>query len=154
MRRYTGIVVVALALGSLARFVAAADEGPDLAVIVHPSTSVSELNRTTLAAIFSKTQRSWSDGSFIIPFNYAPQDTRRQLFDLVVLGLRAEEVSRFWIDQRIRGQGRPPREVPDPGMTLKLVRALAGSIGYIPESLVDGSVRVVARIKKGALQKP
>ena len=146
-------ILMALLLVS-AGHAAAGPEAPELAVIVNPAAPAAPLNRAALASIFSVTRRNWEDGSSIVPFNYPPENPMRRTFDQLVLGLAPAEVSRFWIDLRIRGQGHPPRHVTDPGLVLRLVANVKGGIGYVPAGLVDKSVRVVARISKGKVMGP
>jgi ABC-type phosphate transport system substrate-binding protein len=140
--------LVAVVAALVAGHATAAPEEVELAVIVNPAGPPAPLNRAALASIFSMTRRNWEDGTSIVPFNYPPESPMRRSFDQLVLGLAPAEVSRFWIDQRIRGQGHPPRHVTDPGLVLRLVANVKGGIGYVPVPLVDKSVRVVARVSK------
>jgi hypothetical protein len=126
----------------------------ELDVIVHDSVPPRSLDRAALAAIFSMTRRSWGDGLSAVPFNYPPDSPLRRTFDSAVLGLAPEEVARFWIDQRIRGYGHPPRQVADPAIMVRLIANLKGSIGYIPAGTADKTVRVVARIRQGKVVPP
>lgn len=151
------ISVLALVLAAVAAPGTRAQEPaavPDIAIIVHPSVPVTSMDRAALAAIFNMSRRSWGDGLTAVPLNYPPASATRQLFDQLVLGLQPAEVSRFWIDQRIRGLGHPPRQVNDAALMLRVVANLKGAIGYVPANMADGSVRVVARIKKGKLGPP
>jgi hypothetical protein len=127
---------------------------PDMAVIVHPAVTASALDRSALAALFSMSRRSWDNGVTVVPFNYPTENPMRRTFDQLVLGLQPNEVSRYWIDQRIRGQGHPPRQVADPGLVIRLVAQIKGSIGYVPAPIADKTVRVVARVINGKLAPP
>jgi hypothetical protein len=100
------------------------------------------------------TRRSWGGGLNAVPFNYAPESPLRRTFDQAVLNLAPAEVGRFWIDQRIRGFGHPPRQITEPAMVLRLIGSLKGSIGYVPAGAADKSVRVVAKIRKGKVVGP
>jgi hypothetical protein len=133
---------------------APAAQAPDLDVIVHSSVPQQALDRPGLAAIFSMTRRSWGSGLTAVPFNYAPESPLRRTFDAAVLGLAPAEVGRFWIDQRIRGHGHPPRQVADPAVMVRLIANLKGSIGYVPAGTGDKSVRIIARIRGGKVVTP
>lgn len=151
------ITILALLLAAVAGPALRAAERPpvpEIAVIVNRSVPVTALDRPALAAIFSMARRSWGDGLSAVPLNYPPASTMRQTFDQLVMGLAPAEVSRFWIDQRIRGMGHPPRQVGDAALMLRVVANLKGSIGYVPAAMVDGSVRVVARIRGGKVIGP
>jgi hypothetical protein len=152
MRRRS--LIALLLLAALVRPAPAASGDVDLDVIAHPSVPIEAIDRAALAAIFSMTRRSWGGGLSAVPFNYPPENGLRRAFDAAVLGLAPEEVGRFWIDQRIRGFGYPPRQVAEPGIMLRVVASLKGSIGYVPAGTADKSVRIVARVRQGKVVAP
>lgn len=129
-------------------------DADDLAVIVHPEVPAKTLAKEQLESIFTSVRRTWSDGSGVIAFSYAPENLLRQKFDRAALGLKPEQVGRFWIDQRIRGNARPPRQVPDPALLARLVGRLRGSIGFVPANMVPKDVRIVARVRNGVITPP
>ena len=150
-----GTLLALLLLPALVRPAPAANGGgPDLDVIANPSVPAEALDRAALAAVFSMTRRSWGGGVSAVPFNFPPDNGLRRTFDSAVLGLAPEEVGRFWIDQRIRGFGYPPRQVNEPAIMLRVVGSLKGAIGYLPAGTADKSVRVVARIRQGKVTPP
>jgi hypothetical protein len=126
----------------------------DLAVIVNSAVSVGQLSAAELESIFTTSRRNWPDGSSVSAFSYPPEDAVRRAFDRAVLRMSADEVARFWLDQRVRGGSRPPRQVPDAALAVRLVAKLPGSIAYVPENLVNTNVKVVARIKSGKVVGP
>jgi ABC-type phosphate transport system substrate-binding protein len=127
-----------------------------IAVIANPSAGVTRLDRHTLAAIFALSMRHWDNGRPIVPFNYPPRHTLRSTFDRTVLSMNADEVALFWISQRVRGRGSPPRAASTPQLMLRVVENLKGAIGYVPATLKSDRVVVVAtispegRVTKGA----
>lgn len=131
-----------------------AAEADDIVVVTHRLFPSKAIDAARLEAIFSAIERSGANGKPIIAFNYAPEDKLRVEFDRVVLHMTPEQVSRYWIDQRIRGGQRAPRQVSDPVLVLRLVGKLPGAIGYIPNRLVDDTVSVVARIRAGKVISP
>lgn len=131
-------------------------DGPDvpLAVIVHADTVNRPLTAAELASIFLATMQTWPNGTTVIPFNYPAERPLRVLFDDAVLHMSASEVGKYWVDQRVRGAGRPPRVASDPSLIVRLVAKLPGAIGYVPANLVDTTVRVVARVANGKVLPP
>jgi ABC-type phosphate transport system substrate-binding protein len=113
-----------------------------LAVIVHPKTPVSSLSEDELVAIFTMSQRRWSDGETI-------GTSTRVYFDDAVLGMSPDQAARFWIDRRIRDGGSSPLKTPNATTMLKVVASLARSIGYVPEAQLGPGVKVVARVING-----
>ena len=138
--------------GALPSLAVANDEA--LAVIVNPSTRASSISSDRLEAIFSLSEREWSAGVPVIPFNYAPGTSLREQFDQAILGMGPDEVARFWIDRRIRGFGDSPRKVPSVALMLRVIAKLPGAIGYVPESAVTSDVTGIARIKNGKVLPP
>jgi len=129
-----------------ARTAVYAQPGEAIAVIANPSAGVVRLNRQMLAAIFTLSKRHWDNGRPIVPFNYPPRDALRVAFDRAVLSMSPDAVALFWISQRVRGRGSPPRAASTPQLMLKVVENLAGSIGYVPATLESARVVVVATI--------
>jgi ABC-type phosphate transport system substrate-binding protein len=158
MKMLKAIIISGLLLGLVMPIleypVDAGDGKENLAIIVHPGVPVTRLSDSELEAIFTSGQRNWSDGSNISTFSYAPEDPVRRAFDSIVLRMSPEEVARFWLDQRVRGGARPPRQVPEAALAVRLVAKLPGSIAYVPEGMVNSSVKVVARVRGGKVVEP
>jgi hypothetical protein len=153
-RALVPLLLVALALPVSASL---ADDHPlsaDLAVVVNANVPVGRLSADELESIFTSSRRSWPDGSNLSAFSYTPESPLRRAFETAVLRMSADEAARFWLDQRVRGGARPPRQLPDALLAMRLIAKLPGSIAYVPENLVNASVRVVARIKSGKVVDP
>lgn len=125
-----------------------------IAVIAHKSVATSSLGRSELRPIFQTKQSSWPDGSSVTPLNLPGANSLRQGFDAAVLGLDPSRVARYWVDRKIRGGTRAPKNVPSPELVLKVVSKKPGAVGYIAASRVDSSVKVIARIINGQVKKP
>ena len=152
-RHVLAVLALLLALGS-ATWPLNAGDGENLAIVVNMGVTVGKLTASELEAIFTTSKRTWPDGSNIGVFSYAPDNQVRRTFDKVVLRMSADEVARFWIDQRVRGGAPPPRQVPEPSLAVRLVAKLPGSIAYIPQDLVNTNVKVVARVINGRVVEP
>jgi ABC-type phosphate transport system substrate-binding protein len=146
-------VLLPLVLGSApAEAKEAADE---LVVIVHPSNKTARLSAPELEAVFTAVRRSWTGGGRnVVPLNLPAGSQARVRFDRAVLGLEPDEVGRFWVDQKIRGGARPPRQIESAALVLRLVAKLPGAIGYVPAAEVDKTVKIVARIRDGKVIDP
>jgi hypothetical protein len=131
----------------------AGDNVIEIAVIVnkHNTNSISALD---LEEIYLRKQAHWASGDKVIPINLATENRLRLTFDRVVLGMGADEIARYWLDQRIRNGSNPPRELDDPALALRLVTRIQGVIAYVPDSSDLSDVRVVARIRGGKLLAP
>lgn len=125
----------------------------ELVVVIHPQNRAS-VSPAELESIFLLRRRQWPDGTSIIPFNSPSGEPHRLLFDEAALRLGPDEAARYWLDQRIRSGTRAPRHIADGGLAVRLVSRLKGAVAYVPVDLVDGSVRVVARIRGGKVLPP
>lgn len=95
-------------------------------VVVVPRTSpIENLPMAELRRLFTL-----SYPSPLRPLNLPPRTRERVAFDALVLGRAPEEVVRFWIDRRIRGQAGPPRVVPTGHLLVRIVARVPDTIGY------------------------
>jgi hypothetical protein len=120
-------------------------------VIANAKSGVTTLSRSELESVFALSRRTWPNGTRIVVVNLDNGAPERAQFDRVVLGLTPDEVARYWIDRRTRGAGEAPMRIPSPALMVKVIPALAGSIGYAPEGPVAPGARRVARIVNGSV---
>ncbi len=125
-----------------------------LLVVVNNANPSRELNRAQLRPIFQANRTTWPSGERIEPVNLPEKTDPREAFDQAVLGFTPDEASRYWIDRKIRGDGRPPRKLTTPFAVLAYVAATPGAIGYVPEGMHAPGTRVVARVVDGRLEGP
>jgi hypothetical protein len=125
-----------------------------LSVIAHKGVAMRVASRDELRPIFETRKTTWPDGSPVRPFNREPSARARRTFDSTVLGLTPEAMPLFWIDRRVRGDSRPPKNVPSDVTMLRVVRTLPGAVGYVEGPVTDPSVKVIARIVGGRVVTP
>jgi hypothetical protein len=147
IRSLLGIILlsafgVGFSVPDSAQHVAAQSLGP-LAVIVSPDLNEKDISLALLKRAFKGDVTEFA-GVRLVPFNYAPNDPIRNVFDRSVLGLFPPQVGAYWVDRRIRGQGMPPRTVPEPQVMKAVVSKLRGAIGYIPAAMVDNTVSALS----------
>jgi hypothetical protein len=116
-----------------------------LLVIVHPNNAA-QLSVADLRAIFLTRRVDWPNGERIIAFNYPARHPVRVAFDQAVLGMNPDEVARYWIDRRVRGGNRPPKQVPNANLMTRVVERLEGAIGYVTDDLDTRNVRVIGSV--------
>jgi hypothetical protein len=139
-RSVAGAIVVLLALAAT---VGADGARRPVAVIVAKGSKVTELSRAELKRAFSGDAVSVG-GVRIIPFNHSPSSAPRVAFDRAILGMVADEVGRYWIDRKIRGQSGAPRVLATTAIVLKVVAKFPGAIAYLPADEVTADVQVIA----------
>jgi hypothetical protein len=117
-----------------------------MAVIAHKDVPVSNVSPADLEAIFTTRKIYWSAGKRITAFNFPPKHPVRVAFDSAVLHLDPDEVARYWIDRKVRGGHRPPRQVTSGALMLRVVEKLPGSVGYVPIGEITDGVKVIAEV--------
>lgn len=100
-----------------------------LIIVAGPTFPANDISFASLKSAF-RGQRISIGGKVVIPINHPLETPQRVRFDRVALGLEPQAVGGFWIDQRIRDQGRPPTTASTPELALKIVGVLAGAITY------------------------
>lgn len=147
------IVLVVLAILAITSGRAAA--GPRLVVVVAKDSKVTSISRSDLRRCFSGDSVIVTDQR-LVPFNLPPSSSDRVTFDRVILLMSPEQVGRFWVDRKIRGQSQAPRALPSAHHTVKIVARFPGAIAYIPIDQVTADVKVIAidSVQPGAAGYP
>jgi hypothetical protein len=96
-----------------------------LVVIVGPKSEVSSLSTRTLASLYLA--RPVDD---LAALNRPARSAERMAFDAQVLGMNADEVGRYWVDQEVRGERGAPRAIADVATIAKLVIKFPNALGY------------------------
>ena len=106
-------------------------------VIVAASSPVNDLSLEALRRIFV------GDARELRPLNLPPGTPERDEIDFILLGRAPDDVARFWIERKIRGQGGPPRSIPNARLVAKIVARLPGTVGYIAEGRLPDGVKAL-----------
>lgn len=78
----------------------------------------------------------------MIPLNLVGQEASRIAFETAVLNMDREQLNTYWIKQHFRGV-TPPITQPSHESIKAFVQNVEGSIGYVPSSMVDNSLKVL-----------
>lgn len=113
-----------------------------VAIIAH-ATGITDIATGTLRSAFRGDYAEYAPGKRILPFNHPPGSAERTAFDQAVLGLDPDEMGRFWIARRIRGEGLAPRVIPNVSLGLRAIAAYPGAITYVRAKQVNATVRVL-----------
>lgn len=116
---------------------------PRIAVVTHVENKTPSLTRTELARMFRKQQTEWPDGERCIPIDQMGGSDIRSEFGRIVLEESPDEWKRYWIQQTMTGNARPPIALENSETIKKYVQKLPGAVAYIYERDVDETVRVL-----------
>jgi hypothetical protein len=133
-----GLIVLVALLG-LVRLAAADRE--KLVVVVAKTSSVTNISRVDLKRSFLGDPITVG-GARLAPFNAEPNSDERAGFDLGVLGMTPEEIGRFWVDRKVRGQGAAPRSLPAIHLA-KVIAKVPGAIGYLRVDQLTADVKAI-----------
>jgi hypothetical protein len=158
MNRRTFLIgSIALAFSLVVPHGRAHADGDDLVVIVNKSNGVSPMNRAQLSSLFKARSSEFPGGGRATAVNLPPESPARQDFDFAVLGMRPDEVERFWLDSKIRSGVGSPRKLSGPAAIVRFIGNDETAIGYVPGSEVreaGASIRVIARVRQGQVIAP
>ena len=135
---------VAGSLGAWPTVARAQPGAPSLAIVVAKSSPIQQLTQFELKKLYLGSIITDAAGERIIPFNQTPNAPDRVLFEDRVLGMTPEEVARYWIERKIRGQGGAPKAVSPADLLQKVVSRLEHSVAYVRADQVLPDVRVIA----------
>ena len=139
----TTIAVLVIGLCLMVTGGSAGVEGQKLVVVVAKGSSVVNISRSDLKRCFLGDPVS-AGGKTLVPFNAAPNTPERSGFDKAVLGMSPDEMGRFWVDRKIRGQGSAPRSLPSPAHIAKVAAKFPGAIGYLTADQMTSDIQAVA----------
>ncbi|MEQ3639649.1 MAG: phosphate ABC transporter substrate-binding protein [Alteromonas sp.] len=113
------------------------------AIIVN-ADNTSGIDVETVKRIYLGKSKAFPDGSRAIPLTFETGDSLRDTFNKDVLGKSESQYSAFWSKLVFTGRGTPPEMISNEEEMLTLVATNPNTIGFIDESKVDGSVKVVS----------
>ena len=121
----------------------AAADGKKLVVVVAKGSQVTNISRSDLKREFLAETVFGDDDTPLVPFNAAPGTPERIGFDRRVLGMSPDEVGRYWVDRKVRGEKGAPRSLPSLAHIAKVVAKFPHAIGYLPADQLTGDVQAV-----------
>ena len=134
-------LLLALSLVMMLAHAAAADR-KKLVVVVVKGSPLTSISRSDLKHCFLGDSVS-GGGKTLVPFNAEAKTAERAGFDRGVLGMSPDEVGRFWVDRRVRGQGGAPRSLPSMLHMMKVVAKFPAAIGYVPADQLTPALQPV-----------
>jgi hypothetical protein len=137
----TAIVSIVIALAMSVAGAAHAD-GKKLVVVVAKGSPLTNISRGDLKRCFLGEPVS-AGGKPLVPFNAANSAPERVGFDRAVLGMSPDEVGRFWVDRKVRGQSGAPRALPSAAHMAKVAAKFPGAIGYLAEDNLTPDIQAV-----------
>jgi ABC-type phosphate transport system substrate-binding protein len=134
---------IALAALACTLSLAIAGARADIVAVVSSKSQVTALSKTQIMDIFLGRRTRFPDGTAAIPIDQAEGSAAREEFYARLADMSPAQLKAFWARIIFTGRGQPPKTVASGAEAKRLLIADPTTIGYIDQSLVDSSVRVV-----------
>jgi ABC-type phosphate transport system substrate-binding protein len=131
-----GVVGLALILG-------AGMAAAEVVAVVSAKSPVTTMTHNQVVDIFLGKSRRFPDGGPAVPIDQAEGSAARDEFYLTFAGKSAAQLNAHWSKIIFTGRGQPPKEVANGAEVKKRLAANLNAIGYLEQSQVDASVKVV-----------
>jgi ABC-type phosphate transport system substrate-binding protein len=132
------MIAVGLALGLNTSAVSA-----DVVAVVSSNSPITALSKSQVVDIFLGKRTRFPDGNSAVPIDQTEGSAARDEFYTRIADMSPAQVKAFWSKIIFTGRGQPPKTVATSLEAKKALVANPNAIGYIDQSLVDSSVRVV-----------
>lgn len=133
----------ALAIATLAVLAPAWGAQGEFKIVVHPSNSLSSLNRVEVSRIFLKKTIAWPGGSPIAVVDQDRTNPTRAAFSKVVHQKDTDAIAAYWQSAVFSGRDVPPPVKHSDTEVLDFVKANPGAVGYVSASAPVAGVKVL-----------
>ena len=118
-------------------------------VVVNMTNPSSSIGRSELAALFTKKEQSWRDGSPAFPVDLPADDPTREAFTVAIHGKSPQAIRAYWQQQIFSGRQVPPPERDSDEQVLAYVRTTVGAVGYVrPTARLGPNVKVLGLVAR------
>ena len=119
----------------------------EIAVIVNPGNGVSSLSDTDLKRVYLGKTSTLPGGVSVTLSDQKFGEATREEFYLKCCGVSAQQARSRWAGILFSGSGQPPAEVGEGKDVLTWVAGNKDAMGYVDNSLVNGTVKVIKVLK-------
>lgn len=114
-----------------------------LAIIVHPSNSMSDVSAGDVARIFLGKDRFFPNDEKIDSVDQPVGSPMRNKFYSSIVKKSESKVQQYWAKLKFSGKGRPPKSMGNDAAVKAFVAKNPNAIGYIDKKAMDRSVKVL-----------
>jgi len=127
----------------LAASMLAANASADVVVVISARSTVTHLTAEQITRIFLGKTETFPNGGKAVPIDQAEGNAIRDEFYSKVVNKSSSQLTAYWARIIFTGDGHPPKLLEGNTSVRKAVADNPNTIGYIDESAVDSSVRVI-----------
>ena len=118
--------------------------GPDIAVVVHPDTPVSDLTLSDVRKVLLGERQYWNAKLPVVLLIRAPVARERDVVLRVIYEMSEEQFKQYWIAKIFRAEAAtPPKIVYSNDMQYELVSGIPGAIAFMDARNVRPGLKVL-----------
>lgn len=117
----------------------------DLVLVSGRASPIVQLTREQAERLYLGRLGALPDGAPVNPLDLPAGPLRDQFYQRLT-GKNPNQIRAYWSRLVFAGRAAPPREAASPAEVRSLVAKYPDLVGYLPESEVDGSVRILLRV--------
>jgi ABC-type phosphate transport system substrate-binding protein len=118
--------------------------GPDIAVVVHPDTPVSELTLSDVRKVLLGERQYWNAKLPVVLLIRAPVARERDVVLRVIYEMSEEQFKQYWVAKIFRAEAAtPPKIVYSNDMQYELISGIPGAIGFMDARNVRPGLKVL-----------
>jgi ABC-type phosphate transport system substrate-binding protein len=115
----------------------------DVVPVVSAKSEITTLTKVQLADIFLGRVSRFPNGVQAVPVDQSEDAPARVLFYAHLAGRSGAQMKAYWAKIIFTGRGQPPQEIHGNAELKRRIAQDPAAIGYIDDSLVDETIRVV-----------
>lgn len=119
----------------------------EIAIVTSAKTRSGAITAKDAKKIFLGKKRSLPGGASVKPIDQGANSAARKLFYNKVVRKNPSQVKSYWSKMIFSGKGTPPKEVSNDAAVKSWIATNPGTIGYINSRSVDGSVKVLLKVR-------
>jgi ABC-type phosphate transport system substrate-binding protein len=118
--------------------------GSDMAVVVNPSTPISDLSMSEVRKVFRGDRQYWTKDVPVVLLIRAPKSRERDVILRNLYDMSEAQFKQYWIAKIFRAEATAaPKIVYSNDMAKELVTVIPGAIAFIPQNDVTEGLKVV-----------
>jgi hypothetical protein len=121
-----------------------ASTGPDIAVVVHPDTPVSDLALSDVRKVLLGERQYWNSKLPVVLLIRAPVARERDVVLRVIYQMSEAQFKQYWVAKIFRAEAAsPPKIVYSNDMQYELVSGIPGAIAFVDARNVKPGIKVL-----------
>src|SRR5713226_3321611 len=118
--------------------------GTDIAVVVHPDTTISDLSLSEVRKVLLRERQYWTSKLPVVLLIRAPVARERDVVLRVIYQMSEAQFKQYWVAKIFRAEAAtPPRIVYSNDVQLELVSAIPGAIAFVDARNVRPGLKVL-----------